>query len=211
MASRSMSQLGRVGLRRAIRTPIRHHAAIVAKAPTAVPIIAGRAHTNAAPIAAVRGFHSSTSFQAGIMPDTENPAPKESEASETPTQPTDITTKEFHQRADEFIDKLVAKLEAQQEGRPDLEVEYSAGVLEISVQPQGTYIINKQPPNKQIWLSSPESGPKRFDWVVLGESIDQKEGSGSGDWIYLRDQTSLTQLVKAELGVDVSVDFDAPS
>lgn len=25
-------------------------------------------------------------------------------------------------------------------------------------------MINKQPPNKQIWLSSPSSGPKRFDY-----------------------------------------------
>ena len=27
----------------------------------------------------------------------------------------------------------------------------------------GTYVINKQTPNKQIWLSSPISGPKRYD------------------------------------------------
>lgn len=27
-------------------------------------------------------------------------------------------------------------------------------------------MINKQTPNKQIWLSSPLSGPKRFDYDV---------------------------------------------
>jgi frataxin len=29
----------------------------------------------------------------------------------------------------------------------------------------GTYVVNKQTPNKQIWLSSPTSGPARFDLV----------------------------------------------
>lgn len=29
----------------------------------------------------------------------------------------------------------------------------------------GTYVINKQAPNKQIWLSSPVSGPKRYDYI----------------------------------------------
>lgn len=71
--------------------------------------------------------------------------------------------------------------------------------------PNGSYVINKQPPNKQIWLSSPISGPKRFDWSILGESMDQKEGHGSGEWIYLRDGTSLTDLLRKELGIDATV------
>lgn len=84
------------------------------------------------------------------------------------------------------------------------------GVLECSVQNQGTYVLNKQPANKQIWLSSPISGPKRFDWVVEGEGMDQKEGAGIGDWVYLRDGTSLTELVRKELGVELNVDYEAP-
>lgn len=35
------------------------------------------------------------------------------------------------------------------------EVEYSQGVLTLKVPPRGTYVLNKQPANKQIWLSSP--------------------------------------------------------
>jgi frataxin len=83
--------------------------------------------------------------------------------------------------------------------------------MEISVQNTGTYVLNKQPPNKQIWLSSPVSGPKRFDWVVMGEAMHQKEGAGQGDWIYLRDGTSLTELVRKELGIDLSTDTDVPT
>jgi frataxin len=74
---------------------------------------------------------------------------------------------------------------------------------------QGTYVLNKQPPNKQIWLSSPVSGPKRFDWALFSEGQDQKEGSGVGDWVYLRDGTSLTQLLKREIGVDAGIDLEA--
>lgn len=53
------------------------------------------------------------------------------------------------------------------------------------------------------------SGPKRFDWVVTGEGLHQKEGGGVGDWIYLRDGTSLTDLVRKELGVELGIDNDA--
>ena len=79
-----------------------------------------------------------------------------------------------------------------------------AGVLSVTFPPNGTYIINKQPPNKQIWLSSPLSGPKRYDWVLAGEGMGEKEGGGVGDWVYLRDGTSLTELLKKELDIDVS-------
>jgi len=73
----------------------------------------------------------------------------------------------------------------------------------------GTYVINKQPPNKQIWLSSPLSGPKRYDWLVAGESMNQKEGAAiAGEWIYLRDGTSLTDLLKRELQVDMDQSKD---
>ncbi|ORY11660.1 hypothetical protein BCR34DRAFT_483908 [Clohesyomyces aquaticus] len=144
------------------------------------------------------------------MPDSENPPPKESEESETITAATDITTDEYNKRADEWLEELVTRLEEEQDKRQDIEVEFSAGVLEVSVSSQGTYVFNKQPPNRQIWLSSPLSGPKRFDWVVTGESMNQKEGGGVGDWIYLRDGTSLTEVVRKELGVELGVDDQAP-
>lgn len=64
-------------------------------------------------------------------------------------------------------------------------------------------MINKQPANKQIWLSSPVSGPKRFDWVVFGESMHDKEGTGVGDWVYLRDGETLSDLLRKEIGVTI--------
>jgi frataxin len=63
--------------------------------------------------------------------------------------------------------------------------------------PAGTYVINKQPPNRQIWLSSPVSGPKRYDYVETGG-----KGSGrGGDWVYLRDASTLKGLLGKEVGV----------
>lgn len=73
---------------------------------------------------------------------------------------------------------------------------------------KGIYVLNKQPPNMQVWLSSPVSGPKRFDWVLRSEGQDQKEGSGVGDWVYLRDGTSLKALIKEEIGVDAGIEVD---
>ncbi|GJE85941.1 frataxin [Phanerochaete sordida] len=74
------------------------------------------------------------------------------------------------------------------EANDEYEVDYSSGVLTLRLGAHGTYVINKQPPNKQIWLSSPTSGPKRYDYVP------EKD-----DWIYLRDGKSLGQLLNGEL------------
>jgi len=52
------------------------------------------------------------------------------------------------------------------------------GVLTVKLKQGVTYVINKQTPNKQIWLSSPVSGPYRYDifrsaWVYkhTGETL----------------------------------------
>jgi len=69
------------------------------------------------------------------------------------------------------------------------DVSYSMGVLTVHINPQcGTYVINKQSPNRQIWLSSPLSGPKRYDL------------NDSGKWIYKHDGISLHQLLENEFG-----------
>ena len=39
----------------------------------------------------------------------------------------------------------------------------SDGVLTVKLSQFGIYVLNKQTPNKQIWLSSPVSGPYRYD------------------------------------------------
>ena len=44
------------------------------------------------------------------------------------------------------------------------DVNYSDGVLNLEMRGKKYYVLNKQTPNKQIWLSSPISGPSRFEY-----------------------------------------------
>ena len=39
------------------------------------------------------------------------------------------------------------------------DLNYADGVLTIEMWDERTYVLNKQAPNKQLWLSSPISGP----------------------------------------------------
>ncbi|PWN35110.1 Frataxin [Meira miltonrushii] len=84
-------------------------------------------------------------------------------------QQASISEDEYHEVADTCLDSLTDSLEQLVEAydgpdADDYEAEYSSGVLTLRLGSHGTYVINKQPPNKQIWFSSPTSGPKRFDY-----------------------------------------------
>uniref|UniRef100_A0AC35TTS7 Ferroxidase n=1 Tax=Rhabditophanes sp. KR3021 TaxID=114890 RepID=A0AC35TTS7_9BILA len=60
------------------------------------------------------------------------------------------------------------------------------GVLTAKIDDKvGTYVINKETSNRQIWLSSPLSGPKRYDFV------DNK-------WVHTRDNMALNDLLTYE-------------
>ncbi|KAH6622674.1 Frataxin-like domain-containing protein [Chaetomium tenue] len=143
---------------------------------------------------------SSSAGRKGITPDDKPSKPVESPP--VIRTPADISDSEYHAVADEYLDKLLARLEAMQDQREDVDVEFSAGVLTLDLGPEvGTYVINKQPPNKQIWLSSPKTGPKRYDYVILGEGQHEKQDTATGDWVYLRDGSTLDQLLKTEIGV----------
>ncbi|KAJ9530176.1 hypothetical protein QJQ45_023460, partial [Haematococcus lacustris] len=97
---------------------------------------------------------------------------------------------DFHKLADTTLDELHEVIEAYVEGLnlDDSDVEYSQGVLSVKLGKAGTYVLNKQAPNRQIWLSSPVSGPLRFDW-----------DSQRQQWVYHRDGRELLSLLDAEL------------
>ncbi|RDA84235.1 hypothetical protein CP532_0127 [Ophiocordyceps camponoti-leonardi (nom. inval.)] len=139
----------------------------------------------------------------GIMPHTENPSKPEPAESKPSYGVLELSENTYHELADAYLDAVLAKFEQLQDSREDIDVEFSAGVMTITVANRGTYVINKQPPNHQIWLSSPISGPKRFDWCVVGEGQGEKEGTGTGSWIYTRDGLGLNQLILDELEVDI--------
>ncbi|XP_055469766.1 frataxin, mitochondrial [Psammomys obesus] len=81
----------------------------------------------------------------------------------------------------------------------DYDVSFGGGVLTIKLGGDlGTYVINKQTPNKQIWLSSPSSGPKRYDWT-------------GKNWVYSHDGVSLHELLARELTEALNTKVDLSS
>ena len=72
----------------------------------------------------------------------------------------------FESTSDETLEALCEHLEALIDDNPKLleaDVTLASGVLTLLLpHPFGTYVINKQSPNQQIWLSSPQSGPMRY-------------------------------------------------
>lgn len=160
------------------------------------------------------------------MPETDNPAKQGVEETRPSVGVAELSDGQYHELADGYLDIVLSKFEQLQDAREDIDIEYSvcappsllpplqalqeqatnprclqSGVMTINVADKGTYVINKQPPNKQIWLSSPISGPKRYDWCIIGEGQGEKEGTGSGSWIYTRDGVSLSDLILEELDI----------
>ncbi|XP_071436774.1 frataxin, mitochondrial [Pithys albifrons albifrons] len=78
----------------------------------------------------------------------------------------------------------------------DYDVSLGSGVLTIKLGgDMGTYVINKQTPNRQIWLSSPTSGPKRYDWT-------------GRNWVYSHDRVSLHELLSKEFSTALKTKLD---
>ncbi|KAI8815478.1 hypothetical protein BJ742DRAFT_18198, partial [Cladochytrium replicatum] len=111
-----------------------------------------------------------------------------------------ISESEYHKLADETLDVLVTFFEdlGDELDLDGYDVSYSNGVVTLKLGEPGTYVINKQPPNLQIWLSSPVSGPKRFDFV-------------DGDWIYKRENESLQSLLTSEVSKALNRKISVPS
>lgn len=158
-----------------------------------------------------RSFHSTPTVHKGILPDSSDPKPPNTQpATNHVAEATPLSDKDYHDVSEHYLNVLLGEVERVQEEGSDVEAEYSAGVLNIVVPGVGTYVLNKQPPNHQIWLSSPISGPKRYDWVIQGDHMHEKQdtrGFINGQWIYLRDGSNLTNLLNDELTLSLPQDI----
>lgn len=98
-----------------------------------------------------------------------------------------LSIDDYHTHAEATFEQVLEELDAffEEQRIMEAEVDEEAGVMEINCS-EGTYVINKQPPTKQIWLSSPISGPKRFDYHA-------------GQWVCLRDGVKLADLLQTEM------------
>lgn len=63
----------------------------------------------------------------GLSPDSEEPAPKESQPMETEQvkEPTPLEDDEYHERSEQYLEEIVSRVEELQEGKEDLELDYS--------------------------------------------------------------------------------------
>ncbi|KAJ0983497.1 hypothetical protein J5N97_011752 [Dioscorea zingiberensis] len=97
---------------------------------------------------------------------------------------------EFHRLADDTIHDLQEKFEEYGDSIQidGFDIDYGNQVLTLKIGNLGTYVINKQTPNRQIWLSSPVSGPARFDWDATSNS-----------WVYRRTKANLFKLLENEV------------
>ncbi|XP_077079763.1 frataxin, mitochondrial [Siphateles boraxobius] len=118
---------------------------------------------------------------------------------ENATELRELTETDYGRLADETMDALSDYFEDLTDENftgMDYDVVFSSGVLTVKVgSDHGTYVINKQTPNRQIWLSSPTSGPKRYDWT--GER-----------WVYAHDGVTLHSLLSKELSVIFKSNID---
>ncbi|XP_059161734.1 frataxin, mitochondrial-like [Physella acuta] len=114
-------------------------------------------------------------------------------------KPTEISEAEYEALAEETLDSLTEFFEDLPETEAcdeDYDCAFGNGVLTLHLgSAEGTYVLNKQTPNKQIWLSSPLSGPKRYDYY-------------QGQWVYLRDGTGLHKLLEDEISEITGLKID---
>lgn len=120
-------------------------------------------------------------------------------AEENALKTCDITEAEYDKLADDTLDSLADYFEDLMDASftgSEYDVVFSSGVLTVKVGgDHGTYVINKQTPNRQIWLSSPTSGPKRYDWT-------------GKNWVYSHDGVGLHQLLSQEFSIIFNIKMD---
>lgn len=100
----------------------------------------------------------------------------------------EFSLKDYHKASEETLENLCDNLESILEDRfsQGADVRLESGVLTVAIDSENTYVINKQTPNRQIWLASPLSGPKRFDLI-------------NGKWLDTRTKTDLRNILSEEL------------
>lgn len=114
-----------------------------------------------------------------------------------PRTPEEWSVAQFSREAEELLQELGDKVSESVQKTADVDVEFSQGVLSLKFF-NGVFVLNTQTPNRQIWLSSPISGPARYYYDVE-----------SGRWRNTRDnhllEDRLRQDLRAFTGHDVEI------
>ena len=97
------------------------------------------------------------------------------------------------------------------------EMNVASGVLTLSMPPHGTWVLNKQTPNRQIWWSSPLSGPRRYEYCdeedvwLYTRYVDARDSGKEYDEEEYKDSRTLggalSSEIKALYGLNVELDM----
>jgi hypothetical protein len=66
------------------------------------------------------------------MPDTSNPAPRKAEEHDQALAAAELTDEEFHKLADQYLEKLMTKLEQKQDEKGEIDAELSVSLLDCT-------------------------------------------------------------------------------
>ncbi|TAJ89303.1 iron donor protein CyaY [Reyranella sp.] len=88
-----------------------------------------------------------------------------------------------------LADSLLAALEEAIADHADAELQ--GGVLTVEGD-EGTWIVNKHAPTRQVWLSSPKSGARHYAFAA-----------DAGKWLDTRGGGDLLEVLSAEFGLPI--------
>uniref|UniRef100_A0A7N2MBD5 Ferroxidase n=1 Tax=Quercus lobata TaxID=97700 RepID=A0A7N2MBD5_QUELO len=156
-------------------------------------------------------FPASRTFSSNLVQDSQGPAAIDYSSV--------LQEDEFHTLANSTIHHFLEKLEEYGDNVEidGFDVDYGNEVLTLKLGDLGTYVLNKQTPNRQLWLSSPVRtnltpdvpvipsdmgvdfssileafwafhGPSRFDWDWNAQT-----------WVYRRTKADLLKILESEL------------
>ncbi len=104
----------------------------------------------------------------------------------------------FHEVADDTLEELSDLVAPLESALDDFDLTVAQGVLTIKLGAQyqnKTWVINKQTPNRQIWWSSPVSGPRRYEY-----NSTEASSSGADRWRFTKDSSfNLRDSLKTEI------------
>ncbi|GET89200.1 frataxin-like protein [Leishmania tarentolae] len=112
-----------------------------------------------------------------------------------------FTDIKFNTAADELLELIETKVDALDSAAVE-DVSCNGGVLTLETAERGTFILNKQAPNVQLWLSSPISGPHHYDMITVTQDGQEKvswKSDHDGHDLVKKLEKELTEVLGTDL------------
>ena len=115
---------------------------------------------------------------------------------------TDTSPSEFSFEFEHLSDTIQHAIDGAAADESDIDLSYSNGVLSIRTPTHGTYVINQHNVTRQVWLSSPISGPSKYNWHRQRRAVGREGRERQGQWCNERDESKdLMGLLEREFTV----------